>query len=266
MEIEVTIQNLIQNSDILTKENYLIPSRYVSGRIVEYDIKAANANVMYHEGLLNESQYKYFISLPKIDREIALGNLQRQNNTIYRRYIEGILKFRQKLIETNNIQEDEIIRIAKDAIYVNRFDDLKYTKFDNVEFAKKSESSNMIQLLDLIIFSKYINNTIDIDVKGLGKNTELHQQFMLSLIANVIYMFERVSLLDSISYLTHMYEQYVKKQLPIGFYRQLNSQSGYLIPMYNMIVFEGSDLSMIDISYNITYLRELHNILFEQFH
>ena len=39
----------------------------------------------------------------------------------------GILKFRHLLVESNDIKEDEIVRLATDAIYVNRFIDLKYT-------------------------------------------------------------------------------------------------------------------------------------------
>lgn len=254
------------SDEVLNKKEYVGPSRYYTGRIVEYDIKAANINVLYHEGVLDKEKYDYYCRLPKDAREVAIGKLIQQDNTIYDVLMAGILKFRHLLVESNDIKEDEIVRLATDAIYVNRFIDLKYTKFDNVEFVKKSESSNMVKLLDLLIFSNYINNNIDIDVKGLGNSINLHQQFMLSLIANVIYMFERVSLEDAISYLTQMYESYVRLQLPIGFYRQLNPNSGYLLKGFNMMVYDVTDINMIDINYNLQYLRELHNILFERFH
>lgn len=253
------------NSPILTQKEYLNSSRYNTGRIIEYDIKAANVNVLYHEGVFSKDKYDYLISLPKTSREIAVGNIIREDKTIYHTLMNGIFKFRRQLIESNDIQEDEIVRIATDAVYVNRFSDLRYTKFDNIEFVKKSESSNMMILLDLIIFSKYFDNNIDIDVKGLGKSAIYHQQYMLSLIANVIYMFERVSLEDAIGYLVSMYEQYVRRELPLGFYRELNPNSGYLVKPYNMCVYEVPDLSMVDINYNIRYLRELHNILLEYF-
>ena len=252
--------------ELLDKKEYVGPSRYYSGRIIEYDIKSANINILYHEGVLNEEKYNYYSKLPKDAREVAIGQLMQRDNTIYHVLMNGILKFRRMIVESNNIKEEEIIRLATDAIYVNRFTDLAYTKFDNIEFVKKSESSNMVRLLDLLIFSKYIDNNIDIDVKGLGNSTYLHQNFMLSIIANVIYMLERVSLEDAISYLTQMYEQYVRLQLPTGFYRQLNPYSGYLIKGLNMIIYDETDISMIDINYNLQYLRELHNILFERFH
>ena len=260
------IQEKTDLEKILESKDWLSSIRYHSGRIIEYDIKSANANVLYREGAISKETYDYLIRLPKIEREIAVGKMEQRDSALYHTLMNGIFKLRRQLIEENNIQEEEIVRVATDAIYINRFDNLKYTKFDNVTFVPKSEYSNMMILLDLIVFSRYINNNIDIDVKGLGNSMQYHQQYMLSLIANVIYMFERVSLLDSIRYLTQMYEQYVKLQLPIGFYRELNPYSGYRVKNMNMVVFEGSDVNMVDIGYNIRYLRELHNILFENFH
>ena len=254
------------DNPILTNKEWLSPSRYHTGRIIEYDIKSANINVLYSLGAINEETYQYLNSVPKQDREVAIGRMIGQDDTLYRTLIAGILNFRKQLVRSNNIQEEEVIRVATDAIYVNRFDDLKYTEFGNVRFVPKTVSSNMMSILDLLVFSNYIDNNIDIEVKGLGKNSALHQEYMLSLIANVIYMFERVSLIDALNYLTHMYEQYVTLQLPAGFYRELNPVSGFRVKNTTMVIYEATDLSMIDIGYNISYLRELHNIIFEKFH
>ena len=255
-----------KDNPILTKKEYLGPSRYNTGRIIEYDIKSANINVLFNKGVIDKSKYDYLNNLPKMQREIVVGNMIKENPSIYHILLNGILEFRNLLVESNDIQEEEVVRVATDAIYVNRFDDLKYTQFDNVIFAKKSEYNNMVKLLDLIVFSKYINDNIDIDIKGIGNNSIYHQQFMFTLIANAIYLLERVSVEDALIYMTDMYERYVSRKLDIGFYRQLNSDSGYLIPMYNMVVYNASDINIVDINYNIQYLRELHNIIFEQYH
>lgn len=255
------------SNDILSKKDYISPIRFHTGRIIEYDIKSANINVLYHEGALDDEKYHYLSSLPKMDREIAVGMMMRQDSTLYRTLIDGILKFRYSLIKSNDIQEKEIVRLATDAIYVNRFSNLKYTKFDNVEFLPKNEYSNMTILLDLIILSKYVDNTIDIDVKGLGNVSNLHQQYMLSMIANAIFLLDRVSVEDALKYVSNMYVDYTNRRLPIGFYRELNTESCYTIPMYNnMKVSELQDISLVDIGYNIQYFRELYNIIFERFH
>ena len=262
------------DNPILTKKEWLDPSRYHTGRIIEYDIKSANINVLYNIGTIDGDMYQKLNSVPKQDREVAVGKMIAEDKTLYDALMKGILRFRKELVRSNNIQEEEVVRVATDAIYVNRFDDLRYTEFGNVKFVQKTISSNMVALLDLLVFSNYTNNNIDIDVKGLGKSVEYHQQYMLSLIANVIYMFERVSIVDALNYLTHMYEQYVNLQLPIGFYRQLNPASGYMIKntdfevpgKFGLMVYDVSDISAVDIGYNISYLRELHNIIFENFH
>ena len=257
---------MIVNKDILTKKNYITQSRYNSGRIIEYDIKQANINILLKYGAINNDEYNYLSRVPKAQREIIVGNMIKKDNSLYHIISDGILKYRYKLLESNNIEDKEIMRIANDAVYINRYSNLKYTKFDNIEFVNKGEYTNMVKILDLIIFSKYLNNNIDINVKGLGKNDILHQQYMISLIANSIYIFERVSIQEALKYISQTYELYVKKQLPIGFYRELNPISGYRLKYNNMCIYEINDIDNIDINYNISYIRELYNIIFEYFY
>lgn len=243
----------------------MTPSRYVSGRIVEYDIKAANINVLFYMGKISEEEYRKLSMMEKIDREVTVGNWIKEGRYKDADIQEGIGIILEQFIRENHIQKDEIIRIANDAIYIDRMVDLTHLKYGNVEIRPKLRASNMVVLGKVIIFSWYDNNNINIEVKGLGQNMYLHQQYLLSIIANTIFMFERVGVDEAIQYLTEFYEHYIHRELPPEYYRTFDSFSCYITPYPGFSVTEVSDVSMIDIGYNLTVLRELFSILMENF-
>ena len=43
--------------------------------IFEYDISKANISVLSDKGVISENQYQYLFNLPKLERNIAIGNL-----------------------------------------------------------------------------------------------------------------------------------------------------------------------------------------------
>ena len=68
--------------------------------------------------------------------------------------LQSLEKYKLKFAEANNIDENRIVRVANDAIYLNTPVDLKYTIFDNiVEFKKKSIYDVAIKINNVIIFS-----------------------------------------------------------------------------------------------------------------
>ena len=105
-------------SSIVSKLSYFTPSRYISGRIVEYDIKSANITMLKVSNVISEETYQYLQSLPKISREIEIGLLIRSNPAIFKAISSGIEKYKLKFAEANNIDENRIVRVANDAIYL----------------------------------------------------------------------------------------------------------------------------------------------------
>lgn len=43
--------------------------------IFEYDISKANISVLSDKGIISENQYQYLFNLPKLERNIAIGNM-----------------------------------------------------------------------------------------------------------------------------------------------------------------------------------------------
>lgn len=251
-------------SSIVSKLSYFTPSRYISGRIVEYDIKSANITMLKVSNVISEETYQYLQSLPKMSREIEIGLLIRSNPNIFKAISSGIEKYKLKFAEANNIDENRIVRVANDAIYLNTPVDLKYTIFDNiVEFKKKSIYDVAIKINNVIIFSAFQGENMDIDVKGIGNNSQLHQNYMISVIGSVIHMIERSDISEAFKYISEFSVHYLNRELDIGYYREFNAESKFKIinsPFYISNCDE-CYIDKIDINYNYAIIRVLWSIV-----
>ncbi len=257
--------------DIITKQNYLTPSRYVSGRIVEYDIRSANISVLRNSDIISQEDYEYLASLPKILREKEIGLREKEDPTIYTDIQKGIKEAKKNLVNFNKIESDQIIRIANDAVYINSNIDLEYRNFgDFIEFRPKSEYDVFCNLNGVIIFCKFDDGNIHIDIKGIGDNIRLHHDYMVYTVMSAIALLERSGIEDAIDYVTEICELYVNRSLPVGYYREFNSRSMYktLYQSMGLYPFGLTDVAEaekfdLDINYNYAILRELWSILFE---
>lgn len=261
--------------DIVSNQNYLSPSRYISGRIIEYDIRAANISILRDRNIISEDRYIYLKNLPKYQREVEIGLMEKEDLSIYTQLQEGIINAKKDLVSFNKIDEDKIIRVANDAIYLNSEIDLKYTKFgDYIEFAKKSEYSTYCKLDNIIVLLKFLDSgNINLDIKGLdstGRALEIHKNYMISIIVSTIALLERSGIQSAIDYLSEVCKKYITRELPVEYYREFNKDSKYSIIELNSFsafsidyIADNSDISYIDISYNYSILRELWSILLE---
>lgn len=245
--------------------SYITPSRYISGRIVEYDIRAANITMLRKYNAITEEYFNFLLSLPKHNREVEIGLLINTDIKYFNIIRDGILDAKKKLFVANNINPLSIVRIANDAVFINSSNDLKFTVFDNVIFKQKSISNSMIKLDKLIIFFSYIGENLNIITKGIKPEIQkLHENFMLTFIANILYLLERVSPIDALNCINEFYEDYVNLRLPIEYYRELNDKSYYKYKYQGYYLSTVSDINDIDINYNLFILRELWSIVLEK--
>lgn len=253
-----------ETKELIQRVNYITPLKLVSGRIVEYDIKAANINTLKQAGKISDEVYRSLLASDKRIREITIGKMISKDPSIYTTISKGIKDAKYQLCDSNDIRSDEIVRIANDAVYVNRSYDLKNTDFGYIHFKEKGVYSVVLHLNDIIVFYWNDSNGINIETKGLGKLEYLHQNYMLSMIGSSIYLFEQVGIEDTLKYITNFYKQYISRSLPIEYYRELNSGSYYSIINSGFKISNASneDISMIDISYNLNITRELYTTIF----
>ena len=265
-------------SSIKKDSNYVTPSRYISGRIVEYDIRSANISVLRNSNYITEKDYIRLKNLPKLEREKEIGLRIKESKEVYDVIADGIKSSRDMFIKQNNINTDNIVRIANDAIYVNTPIDLQYTKFgDYIEFVPKSVSNVFVKLNQIYLFLGFRNDgNISVDVKGISDDMcRLHEPFMISSIVTTLILLERSGVVSSVNYISELCENYLHYNLPVGYYREFNAFSCYrikdLFKEYNPF---GSGTLGIDkmteeykyqhdIKYNNFILRELWSIIVE---
>lgn len=264
-------------TNLYLQQNYLNPSRYISGRIIEYDLKAANISSLRSGNFISQEDYEYLSNLPKIQREVEIGLRIKRDKSVYDNIQKGIKGAKKLLIESNNISDDNIVRIANDAVYVNSVIDLPYTIFGNyLKFVKKSEANVFVNLGSPILFLGFREDgNINVDFKNINQDIlYLHEDYMINTIVTTVVLIERSSIYEAINYITNICNQYVSLQLPLGFYREFNNQSSYRIKniavpfgstdaQFGIQTLSENDKQYIDINYNYTILRELFSIVLE---
>lgn len=250
---------------ILEPDSYTTPLNYVSGRIIEYDISAANISVLLDAGKITEQEFQSFLYLPKGMREKTIGKMIRDNHELSVIIEEGIRKARFQLAELNQIQPEEIVRSAKDAVYINRFTDLKILSFGGrVAFRPKGEYQCFLRLKSFLFFFNFIDN-INVEVKGINdKLLPLHED-LLRIISNTVFILEKISPQDALRYITENIEDYINLKLDPKCYREFNYVSGYRIKKSGFVIFEYPGNELIDINCNLQILRELYKIVLDKY-
>lgn len=248
--------------DLANKVSYEAPRDYISGRITEYDLRAANINCLKHLGLISDNEYNYFLNLPKWNREVEVGHLQRENISIYNAISDEIKRVKYNFLVANHIDPSSIVRIANDAVYINSFINLQYLFFDDTyEFRIKGQYNVMMRLgKNITLFVRLDDNNYDVDVKGINDNKLFLHESFLSFLCNIIFNIERVGIKEAIKLYNDFYEKYVKRELDINYYREFNAASLYRHKS-GFLMSQIQDVKDLRIDYNLYLLRELWSIL-----
>ena len=249
------------------RDNYTTPYPYlISKNIVEYDIQKANANILLYKGKIDEEEYNKVLSMDRTHRQIYMG-LKQRDKEISEALKEGFAEFREKFIIFNNLTEENIVSIKKDAIFVSNAR-IKQTKFDNINFAIKNVYSSYYRIggLEIFYLLDKVNDLEKIDVKGINDNIlPLHQNGMILLLCTIFEMIQSNDIKDVIEYLSVFSQKYTNRELPIDYYREFNHDSCYRITMngcnYITPFCIDSEIRYLNISYNYSFITELYKIV-----
>ena len=259
---------MVMVSDLWSNKNYLVALPYITATdIYEYDIRKANINVLRSLDYISQDYYDKLNAMPKINREIEVGYLIRNDKDLSNILSDGIMHYRKLLFEANNIDSDSVLSIKNDAIFIiGRA--LTTTAFTNgygcVEFVKKNHYTSyyLLSRLEVYFKSDMINNSLVIDIKGLGDKINLHK-LMVAWIAEILSIIETGDLEYALKEIQIFYNQYISRELDIEYYRPLNPISMYVVntisSVYGIPYLDNSaDKNSLDISYNLQIIRTLY--------
>lgn len=252
-----------QNSLLYENMNYLSTYPFIINNYIrEYDLSAANINALYTNGYFDKSTYDLFKSYDKKKREIEIGLLIKRDSRVYEIISSEIINAKKLLFESNNIQDNEVLTIKNDAVFIIS-KELVNTVFGNYEFKCKNLYNTYLRILDLEIYYRDSLNSDDIffDIKGISDDKMYLHTAMVSLISEVCYRVQRYDKSDNIRFIMNIYENFLHRRLPIEYYRNLDSFSKYTIinniGIYSLDNISNDMINIINIDRNLSILREL---------
>jgi hypothetical protein len=231
--------------------------------IVEYDIRSAGLSLIKYYDLLPQKTIDFLEGMEKDARNKQIGMIQRDDPVFKERLKESFVNIRKVFFETNDIQDNEILAIKKDAIFtLDRH--MSQRAFGPVEFVRKNTYTSYLYLNN---YEMYINSMLrKIDIKGLSDYEE-HRAYMLDFLISFCAVNEGApSKKLPISRLLTFIDKYRHKDLPAGYYRRLSQENNFIIfDEINEEWVEVNDIDTskydVDISYNyINYLVPLAGI------
>lgn len=251
-----------------TSDNYII-----SNHIYEYDIRKANINIMYTKGYIDKEMYQRLLEAPRETRQVEIGYLLRSKPELNQLYADAIADYKRRLFEANNIQEEEIVSIKNDAVFI-RGRLLTNTIFDErVEFRLRNTYTSFMKLpasLELYYAENKVNSTVNIDVKGINdKFLPLHFSYGFGdLLIDILRSLESGDIEDTINIWREIYNGYMNGSIEREVYREFNYISQFKIntkysTFYINYLGDLPKFGQLDIQYNQMILLELYKYILE---
>lgn len=251
--------------------NYTADIGYIiNSFIYEYDIEKANITILYLSGILDKETYNRLYNLERMVRQRYIGMMEKNDPNIVKVLQQGIIEAKNQLFAANQIQDYEILSIKNDAVFtINK--PLQNTRFGLINFVQKNQYTAFyrIQNLELYYYYNSFNQEEYLHVKGIN-DIELikHNEYILQLLKDIFYSIQVSGIEIAIRMLKDFYMEYIKFNVPVGYYRQFNCDSIYKYHVHtNIGTGFGADnvpenlKYMLDISYNACFLSELQKIL-----
>lgn len=243
-------------SELYKHQSYSTPLTYIQNSIIEYDIKAANWTMLKQTGQFDKQVITMLGALSRDAREVAVGNIIRKKPEVYQIISRGIRKARHRLFMANNIQDQEVLSIRNDAVFIigRR---LKITQFGDVLFREKNRYALFHRLEKIeFLYDKRHQKT---DVKGVSDKVVNHPDHQHGIMEffNVVFKYLCYDQREALcQYLIQFARDYKALRLPVQYYRELNAANAYRTKYelsgfsFNMTVAGESDKEIINPIYN----------------
>lgn len=263
-------------SNLWSNINYKYPLKFCYNTFIrEYDMSKANINSLLYKKRITKEQYDYLFNTDKQTREIQIGLMIQKDPSVYQDIQDGIVEGKKRLFLYNDLEDQDILSIKNDAVFVLR-KELSNTTFGNFVFVCKNVYTMYMQILDLeIYYGDKVNIdgslSINIDVKGINDSIVFrsHSPGILDVITDVCYFIQHDSITVAIQYLSDIYDRYINRKLDVCYYREFNYESKFVLYTpnfrYSLDTISDQYLSQIDINRNLLVIRELMYIVSEMY-
>lgn len=228
-------------------------------KITEWDIKSAGLSVIKFKKLLPDSEISKLENMSKTMRTIREGLFQKEFPFIAESIVKTLEDVRQAFVFLNNIYEEDVLSIKKDAIFVlNKIPNTTIIK-DYFTFRPKGVYTSFI----LLNKNEFLLSTDgSLEVKGISSESiSFQKNFLLKDITYLLKMAEKVDKQQMFTILKNYRRKYLNIELPIETYRELDTGM-FRVGEYLTNEIDSSLKSNMDISQNyMNYILPLISML-----
>jgi hypothetical protein len=189
--------------------------------ITEFDMKSGGISVMKEYHLVpDEDIAKLETAKSKDERNIMLGKMQLSIPTLAKALVDGFSRARATFVEENNIPEENILAIKKDALFIIDYPVKKQQLSENILFRPKNTYTSYMAVNDKEIYFSPLKP--ELDIKGVSQDTrEFQKDFLFKDFYGIM---KKSEILDNeaIFDIAKKYRSdYLGRRLPIGAYRDV---------------------------------------------
>lgn len=175
---------------------------------------------------------------------------------------EKFIEIRKWFFEQNDIKDEEVLSIKKDAIFTLKR--CLNTEYDNINFIEKNIYTSYYRINK----NEFYYNKNNIAVKGISDELLVHHNNYMLDFLSIFFKMNEISKRKKIIELMKEFSYYYKnRNLEIGYYRELNKDCLFRLKneLYNENVLVDNyfgDINNLEIYYNYTnYIIPLISIL-----
>jgi len=247
--------------NLYLKHNYLDKNRrcIIGLPIRAYDMSSGGYSILKRNKIFSKKDIEKLDNMNKYDRNVLIGKLVREHSELTEILMDGFIDARKRFMYYNNILDEDILSIKKDALFIINKPANKLL-FDGYTFKVEAIYSSYYYMNDIEFY--YSNQKNLLDVKGISDETlERHREFILDDFCNIFKITEGNDKLYRNQYIKNYRHLYLNKELDIGCYRELNIDSYFkyksIIGNRHYLIDDLDDINMIDITYNyVNYITE----------
>lgn len=244
---KVVIIELYEKHNFLRKDiDYL-----VNKPIREYDMSSGGYSILKKANVFSDKEIKRINQMSKFERNYFLGNYVRDHG-LSELQMNGFIDARKEFFIRNNIKDDEVLSIKKDAIFlINKT--VTNLSFSGYKFRLDNVYSSYYYLSEIEFY--YSRKKQFLDVKGINDEVlKSHYDYFLKDLYLIMKLNEKNNKDYLFSYLKNYREKYLERKLPIEHYRELNEDNSFLTNqkiLANEILFDNyENVNDIRIEYN----------------
>ena len=159
-----------------------------------------------------------------------IGILQRNDKEFSKRLSDKFAEMRGIFIATNNISDNNIISVKKDAIFTIGY--YQRLNFGQIEFIPKHHYTSYIRFTDIQNLEIYYSDN-KIDIKGMSDiSANRHRLYMIEFLKRIIDMIESNNS-QAKRYIMKFIEDYKYQNIDPMFYLEFNNKSINIDPIFN---------------------------------